>query len=110
MVAFTGLLLGFLISLIVSTIIIYVVSKLFGETEGLNTAIIAALVGYIIFGIAYYFLGSGLWASIIAGIAWLIALRSLYAIGWIKSLVIAFVIWSFATIIRLVLPTIAGAL
>ena len=108
--AFTGVLLGFLISLVISAVIVYLATKLLGEKEGFGTAIWAALAGAIIFAIVSYFIGIIWVASLIGGIAWLIALGSLYNIGWLKSLVIAFVIWVFATIVSLVLPTIAGPL
>jgi len=108
--AFTGVLLGFLISLVISGIIIFIAAKLFGEEEGFGTAIWAALSGAIIFALVSYFIGVGWVATLIGGIAWLIALGSLYNIGWLKSFVIAFVIWVFATIVSAVLPTIAGPL
>lgn len=105
-----GLLLGFFISLVISAIIIYLVTKLFGETEGFGSAMWAAFSGAIIFAIASYFLGMGWISALIGGIAWLIALGKLYKIGWLKSLVIAVVVWFFATIVSHVLPTIAGPL
>ncbi len=101
---------GFLVSLIVSTIIIYVVTKMFGEKEGIGTALLAALVGAIIYAIAYYLLGGGFLAAVIGGVGWLIALGSLYKIGWLKALVVAVVIWIIATIVGFVLPTLAGPL
>ncbi len=110
MVFTTGILLGFLISLIISAFIIYVAAKLFGEKEGFGTAILAALSGAIIFGLASYFIGIGWIAALVGGIAWLIALGSLYNIGWLKSFAIAVVIWIFAMIVNLILPTIAGPL
>ncbi|HLG24332.1 MAG TPA: hypothetical protein VI564_05380 [Candidatus Nanoarchaeia archaeon] len=106
----TGVLLGFLISLVISAVIIYVATKLFGEEEGFGTAIMAALCGSVIFAIVSYFIGAGLIATLIAGISWLIALGSLYKIGWIKSFIVAVVIWVFAAIVSAVLPTIAGPL
>jgi hypothetical protein len=108
--AFLGVLLGFLISLVISAVIIYIAAKLFGEKEGFGTAILAALVGAIIFAVVSYFIGIGWVAALIGGIAWLIALGSIYKIGWLKSFIIAVVIWIFATIVSLVLPTIAGPL
>jgi hypothetical protein len=108
--AFLAVLVGFLISLVISAIIIYLAAKLLGEKEGFGTAILAAFVGAIIFALASYFIGIGWIAALIGGIAWLIALGSLYQIGWLKSFVIAIVIWIFATIVSLVLPTIAGPL
>src|SRR3989339_1651867 len=100
--ALTGMLLGFLISLVISGVIIFVATKLFGEEEGFGTAIWAALSGAVIFAIVSYFIGTGLIATIIGGIAWLIALGSLYNIGWIKSFVVAVVIWFFTNVVRVV--------
>jgi len=95
---------GFLISLLVSAIIIYLAAKLLGETEGFGTAILVALIGSVIFAIVYYFLGVGWIAAIVGGLAWLFALGSLYKIGWVKSFFIAVVIWLFATFVGWVLP------
>ena len=105
-----GAVLGFLISLVISAFIIYVATKLFGEHEGFGTALWAALAGAIIFALVSYFIGMGWVASLVGGIAWLIALGSLYSIGWLKSFVIAVIIWIFATLVSFVLPTIAGPL
>lgn len=105
-----AVLLSFVISLIVSTIVIYIVVKLFGEKEGILTAVMAALIGSAVYFAAYYFLGTGLLASVIGGVAWLIALGSLYKIGWLKSLVIAVVVWVLAALIGMVLPTVTGPL
>lgn len=108
--AFMESLIGFLVSLLVSTIIIYVVGKVLGEHEGVGTAIMAAFIGAIIFALAAYFIGVGWIAALVGGVAWLIALGSLYSIGWLKSLAIAAVIWVFATLVSIVLPTIGGPL
>jgi hypothetical protein len=102
----------FLISLVISAIIIYVVTKIFGEKEGFGTAILAAFIGAIIYAAAYYFLRPELgWlASIIGGIAWLIALGFLYSIGWLKALGIAIIVWIIAAIVGIFLPTVIGPL
>jgi hypothetical protein len=97
-------LIGFLISLIVSAIIIYFVAALFGENEGAGTALVAAFIGAIIYGLAYFFLGNGLLAAVLGGIGWVIALGSLYDIGWLKAGVIAVVIWLVATVVSWFLP------
>lgn len=102
-------LMNFLISLVVSTIVIYVVVKLLGEEEGIGTAIMAAFIGAVIYAGAYYFLGAGMTASVIGGIAWLIALGSLYNIGWLKSLLIAVVVWVVVNLLSF-LPTVIGPL
>ena len=101
--------LNFVISLVVSTIIIYIVTKLLGEKEGLGSAILAAFIGAIIYTGAYFFLGTGLLAAIIGGVAWLIALGSIYEIGWLKSLLIAIMVWIVISILSF-LPTVAGPL
>ncbi len=102
----------FLISLIISAIIIYVVTKLFGEKEGFGTALLTAFIGAIIYAATYYFLRPELgWlASLIGGIAWLIALGFLYSIGWLKALGIALIVWIIAAIVSFFLPTMIGPL
>jgi len=102
----------FLISLVISAIIIYVVTKIFGEKKGFGTALLAAFIGTIIYAATYYFLSPELgWlASLIGGIAWLIALGSLYGIGWLKALGIALIVWIIAAIVSFVLPTVIGPL
>jgi hypothetical protein len=110
MVSYVSALVWFVIALVISTIIIYAVTKFFGEKEDIKTALIAALVGTAVYTIVYYVLGNGLIAAFIAGIVWLIALQSLYSIGWIKSLIIAVVIWIVASIAGWFLPTLAGPL
>ena len=108
--AFIGVLLGFFISMIISAIIIFIAAKLFGEKEGFSTALMTALTGAIIFALVSFFIGIGWIAALIGGLAWLIALGNLYNIGWLKSFVIAVVIWIFANIVSVALPTIAGPL
>lgn len=108
--AFTATLVGFITSLVISAIIIYFSAKLFGEKEGIGTAFLAAFIGAIVYALAYYFLGAGILAMIIGGIAWLLALGSLYSIGWLKALAIAVVIWVIASIVNYVLPTVTGPL
>lgn len=101
---------SFVIGLIVSTIIIYIVTKLFGEKEGIGRAFLTAIIGTIAYSIVYFLMGNGLVAAIVGGIIWLIALRGLYDIGWLKALVIAVIIWIAATIVGLLLPTATGPL
>ena len=103
-------LLSFVVALIISTVIIYVVVKLLGETEDIKTALFAALIGTVVYTIIYWLLGTGWIAAIIAGIAWLLALQVLYKIGWIKSLIIAVAIWIVTTIVGWFLPTLMGPL
>ncbi len=104
----------FVISLFISAIIIYIVTKIFGETEGFGSALLAAFVGAIIYTALYYVFGnipelvSIKWvASILGGIGWLIALRFLYSIGWLKAFGLAIVIWIISAIVGYFLPILA---
>ena len=108
MASASSTLLAFVVALIVSTVIIYLITKLFGEKEGIVTAILAALTGTVIYSIVYYLLGQGWIAAIIGGIAWLLALQILYNTGWFKSFVIAVIVWIAATIVGWFLPTLTG--
>ena len=101
---------SFVIGLIISTIIIYIVTKLFGEKEGIGRAFLTAIIGSVAYSIVYFLLGNGWLAAIVGGIVWLIALRAIYDIGWLKALVIAVIIWIAATIVGLLLPTAPGPL
>jgi len=104
-----AVLMNFLISLVVSTIVIYIVVKLLGEEEGITTALLTAFIGSIIYAAAYYFLGTGMLAAVVGGIAWLIALGSLYSIGWLKSLLIAVIVWVIINLLGF-LPNVVGPL
>ncbi|KQC04427.1 MAG: hypothetical protein APR53_10670 [Methanoculleus sp. SDB] len=99
-----GILLSFIVALIVSTIIIYAVTRFFGETEGITTALIAAVAGTVVYAVIYAILDHGLIAAFVAGIAWLLVLQHLYGIGWLKSLAIAVAIWLVTSVVGWFLP------
>lgn len=96
---------SFLIGLAISTILIYVVTRLLGEKEGLKIALLAALLGSIMFGIISYIFGNGIIAAAIGGIIWLVALKWLYSTGWLKAILIAVVLWIVVSIVGVFLPT-----
>lgn len=100
----------FVASVIVSTIIIYIVTKLFGEKEGIGRAFATAIIGAIVYSVSYFLFGQGWVAAIFGGFVWLLALKGLYDIGWLKSLAIAAIIWVFATVVGFILPTVTGPL
>jgi len=100
----------FVLGLIISSLIIFAVTRLSGETEGFGTALLAGLVGAVIYAIAYLLLGHGLLAAVIGGFFWLFALKSLYKMGWIKSLAVAIVVWILALVVGFLLPTAIGPL
>jgi uncharacterized membrane protein YvlD (DUF360 family) len=104
------IIIGFLISLLISTIIIYIAIKIMGQEEGFWAALLTSLIGTLIYTLAYYLLGTGLWAALIGGFAWLIAIRYIYHIGWIKSIIIAILIWIITSLVSLLYPVIKGAL
>ena len=108
MLSSTSTIASFLVALIISMVIIYLVTKLLGEKEGLGTAFLAALIGTAVYTLFYYVLGQGLVAAFIAGIVWLLALQKLYSIGWIKSLVIAIAIWLLTSIAGWFHPSLTG--
>lgn len=101
---------SFVIGVIISSIIIYFVTKLFGEKEGIKTAIITAVIGAIVYSIAYFLLGNGFWAAIAGGFVWLLMLKALYSMGWLKAFVIALIVWIAAAITGILLPTAPGPL
>ena len=78
--------------------------QVFSETEGLSTALLAAVVRTVIL------YSRILSAALIGSIVWLPALQRLYDIGWFKSLVIAVVVGIAASIVGLFLPTLTGPL
>ena len=100
----------FLVGLLISTIVIYLVTLLLGQRRSIKLAIFAAIIGTIVYEIAYYFLGHGFLATVLGGIAWLLALKTIYRIGWLKSLIIALIIWIITYIISSYLPTTTGPL
>jgi hypothetical protein len=98
----------FIVGLVISTIIIYITTKLFGQKKGIGRAFVTAFIGTLIYSVAYYILGNGLISALVGGIIWLIALKMLYNIGWFKAFVIAVIVWISATIIGFLLPTLPG--
>jgi len=100
----------FLIALAVSTLIIYIITKVFEEQEGIGTALMAALTGAVVYALAYYFLGDGIVSALLAGIVWTLALGSLYNMGWLKAIGTAAVVWIVALVVGIFLPTLGGPL
>ena len=103
-------LVSFVIGVIISSIIIYIVTKLFGEREGIKKAILSAVIGAIVYSITYFLLGNGFWAALAGGFVWLLTLKALYDIGWLKAFVIALIVWIAAAITGILLPTAPGPL
>lgn len=100
----------FVVGLAISTVVIFITTKLFGQKEGIGRAFVTAIIGAVIYSITYFIFGNGWIAAIVGGFVWLIALRGLYDIGWLRALAIAVIVWIAATIVGLLLPTVPGPL
>jgi hypothetical protein len=100
----------FIIGLVISTVVIYIVTKFFGEKKGLKHAFAAALIGSVVYGVVYFIFGHGFLAAVTGGIVWLLALKALYSFGWIKAFIITAIIWVISGVLGLVVPTGIGPL
>lgn len=99
-----------MIGILVSTIVIYFITRLFGEKEGIKHAIVAAISGSLIYTIFYYFIGNNIIGSLLSAIVWILVLKKIYKMGWIKVLIIAAIIWVLTNILSLIIPTSPGPL
>jgi hypothetical protein len=100
----------FAIGLFVSTVIIYIVTKLFEEKEGIKSAFAAVFIGSIVYSVVYFIFGHGLLAALTGGLVWLLALKALYHFGWIRAFIIALIIWIISGLVGFVVPTGSGPL
>jgi hypothetical protein len=96
----------FLVGLVISTVVIYLVTLLLGRRRSIKLAIFTAVIGSIVYGIAYILLGNGFLSAVLGGIAWLLALKSIYRISWLKALIVAVITTAISTL----LPTAIGPL
>lgn len=69
----TDTIIRFLAGLLISTVVIYLVTFLLGQRRGIKLAIFTAIIGTIVYEIAYSLLGHGFLATVLGGIAWLLA-------------------------------------
>lgn len=101
----------FVIGLVISTVIIYFITKVFGEREGIKYAFLAAISGSIIYGILNNnLIGNNIITSIIGGALWIFVLKIIYRMKWLKALLIAFIIWGITNLIEILIPTLPGPL
>lgn len=100
----------FLVGLLISTVVIYVVTFFMRQRRSLKMAFFAAIIGSIVYFIAYIVLGNGFLSAVLGGIAWLLALKTIYRMGWLKSLIVAVAIWIITTFVGEWLPTALGPL
>jgi hypothetical protein len=93
-----------------STVIIYFITKVLGEREGIKYAFFAAISGSIIYGIFNNLIGNNIITSIIGGVLWWFVLKIIYRMKWLKALLIAFIIWVITSLIGFLIPTLPGPL
>ena len=78
----------FVIALAISTLVIFIVTRLFRGRTNLGKAFITAVIGAVVWVVVYYLFGHGLLAIVVGGIAWLLALRGLYGLSWTRALLL----------------------
>jgi len=100
----------FIIVLLISTLVIYLVTSITRHRRSIKLALFTAIIGSIVYGIVYLWLGNGFLSAVLGGIAWLLALKAIYHMGWLKALIIAVSIWIITSIIGVLLPTATGPL
>jgi predicted neutral ceramidase superfamily lipid hydrolase len=100
----------FIIGLLISTLVIYLVTSITRHRRSIKLALFTAIIGSIVYGIVYLWLGNGFLSAVLGGIAWLLALKAIYHMGWLKALIIAVSIWIITSIIGVLLPTATGPL
>jgi hypothetical protein len=100
----------FLVGLLISTVIIYLITLILGQRRSIKLALFTAVIGSIVYGISYAMFGNGFLSAVLGGIAWLLALKTIYRMGWLKSLIVAVIVWIITTAIGTLLPTAIGPL
>jgi len=100
----------FLVGLLISTVVIYVVTFFMRQRRSLKLAFFTAIIGSIVYYISYIVLGQGFLSAALGGIAWLLALKAIYRMGWLKALIVAVAIWIITTFVGEWLPTALGPL
>jgi hypothetical protein len=100
----------FLVGLLISTVIIYLITLILGQKRGIKLALFAAIVGSMVYGITYAIFGNGFLSALLGGIAWLLALKTIYRMSWLKSIIVAVIVWIITTAIGSLLPTAIGPL
>ena len=100
----------FLVGLLISTVVIYVVTFFMRQRRSVKLAFFAAIIGSIVYYIAFIALGHSFLSAVLGGIAWLLALKAIYRMGWLKALIVAVAIWIITTFVGEWLPTALGPL
>ena len=100
----------FLVGLLISTLVIYIVTFFMRQRRSVKLALFAAIIGSIVYYISYVAFKDAFLSAFLGGIAWLIALKTIYRMGWLKALIIAVAIWIITTFVSNWLPRAIGTL
>jgi hypothetical protein len=100
----------FLVGLLISTVVIYLVTFVLGQRRSIKLALFTAIIGSIVYGVSYALMGNGFLSAVLGGIAWLLALKTIYRISWLKALIVAVIVWIITAFIGALLPTAIGPL
>lgn len=97
---FVGSIIGFLVSLVVGALGIYVAGRVVTDYGDYTYAIITALIGSLVWFIVAFFLGwIPLLGPILALLAYLWVINSRYPGGWGTAAIIAVVAWAATLIV-----------
>jgi predicted neutral ceramidase superfamily lipid hydrolase len=96
----------FFIGLLISTLVIYIVTSITRHRRSIKLALFTAIIGSIVYVIVYHFSGgNGFLSAVLGGIAWLLALKTIYRMGWLKALIIAASIWIITSFVDVLFPS-----
>lgn len=100
----------FLVGLLISTLVIYIVTFFMRQRRSVKLALFAAIIGSIVYYVSYIAFKDPFLSAFIGGIAWLVALKTIYRMGWLRALIVAVIVWIITTVIGALLPTAIGPL
>ena len=81
----------------------YVVTLVMRQRRSIKLALFTAIIGSVVYVIAYVRLENDFLSAVLGGIAWLLALKAIYHMGWLKALIVAVVILVITFIIGVLL-------
>jgi len=93
-----------LVGLLISTVVIYLVTFILGQRRGIKLAFLTAIIGSVVYGLTDALLGNDLFSAVLVGLAWLLALKTIYRMSWLKALIVAVIVWIITTAIGTLLP------
>ncbi len=105
-----GTVIHFLLGLLISTVVIYIVTTFMRQRRSVKLALFAAIIGSIVYIVSYIEFKDDFISAFLGGIAWLLSLKFIYRMGWLKALIVAVVIWIITTLLGNWLPTAIGPL